>query len=118
MARLTVKQKLFVKALAKTKNGTQAVYDAGYDPASRKNAGIMASQLLTNSKVKTALNEILDRAYPDFDAKIGEWMYAALSAPVASAREEAGTGDVPPLTWDQKLKALDAEKLKSVYMTL
>lgn len=79
--RLTLKQKKFVMAYAKgDKNATDAAIEAGYSTHNRKNAGKIASDLLTKPHIQNALQEILDKAYPDIAQKCADVMHEILSS--------------------------------------
>jgi len=58
---LTIKQRKFVKALARSGNATQASIDAGYNVKTRAGAGNIGVKNLQKDGVVTALNEELDK---------------------------------------------------------
>jgi len=58
---LTIKQRKFTKALARSGNATQAIIDAGYNTKTRAGAGNLAVDNLKKPSVVTALNEELDK---------------------------------------------------------
>ena len=58
---LTIKEKAFCREYAKTGNGTQAVYKAGYDCKNDNSASTRANQLLKKVNVQAEITRIMDK---------------------------------------------------------
>lgn len=64
--KLLPREQKFVQALASgNMSNAEAVVAAGYNPKNDTNASIMASQLLARDRVKNALDEAINKRYPN-----------------------------------------------------
>lgn len=72
--KLTPKQKKFVKAVAAGKSATEAAIKAGY---SKKSARTLASQTLTKSNIREAVEKEIDSAAKKAGVS-PEWVYKSL----------------------------------------
>ncbi len=73
-AKLTVKQKKFVKAIASGTSATEAAIKAGY---SKRSAKVTASRTLTRANVQVALEKEIDSAAKKAGVS-PEWVYKSL----------------------------------------
>ncbi len=91
--KLTIKQKKFVKDVARTGNATQAA-ENNYNVTSRNSAQVIGSNLMALEHIKAAVKDELARMEP----ALTYWLKEALEAPID---DETG------MTWETKRKFLE-----------
>jgi len=76
---LTAKQQRFVKSYSTGEvTATQAVLDAGYKPTNPNSANSMATTLMANPKIKSAIVAEIDREFPDLTHLAGKAIHDIL----------------------------------------
>jgi phage terminase small subunit len=64
--KLSIKEQRFVKHYASNGNGKESVIAAGYGVSNSNSAKTLATKILKRERVKKALTEEIENAYPDF----------------------------------------------------
>lgn len=88
--KLTVKQQLFVKELVTNPNQTQkeALVKAGYNPTTPASARQMAHEIFNMPKIQSAIQEEIERRYPDFSGLAADVLYQGLVNPEIPYKEK------------------------------
>lgn len=103
----TLKQKAFVKELVKTKNGTQAIINAGYNVKSRQIASNMAVENLKKTNIQNALLVELEKVGLT-DSRIAELLEEAIVSGVG--RDSRNSDALRGLDMLNKMKGTYAPK--------
>lgn len=87
--KLDARKQKFVLEVLDGKSATEAVINAGYsdDPNSSR---VRGAQLMANPKVMNALQEKIDRIYPNLTEKVAERLMEVLEMPIREGVHQKG----------------------------